>query len=171
MTTACGLEVAPPEATIVQRRRDEDAVEPEVREPLDLPRTRHPAARKELNGRVLAPQRLQTDDDLRGARRADGARPHGVGDAGVHEQAAAEARQPSQQGALHQAAADGVEIGDIAVLEPEGVAIGPGQRDRVARSGLGIGEHRSDGRVARAPASAGQHSAPGAQVEHGDYAQ
>ena len=115
-------------------------------------------------------QRFQADDDARGAGRADGARPHGVGDAGVHEQRAAEPGEPSQQHALHGPAPDGVEIGDVAVLQAQGVPIGPHQRDRVTRFDLRADEHGSDGRVGFAPAAPRQHGALSAQVEHRDHA-
>jgi len=116
-------------------------------------------------------QRLEADDELRGTSRADGTRPPGVGDASVHEQRGAESSEPSQQGGLHRCAPDGIEIGDVALLQAQHVAIGPRQRDGIARSGLRAGEHRSDGRVGLTPAFPRQHGAPGAEVEHGDHAQ
>ena len=116
-------------------------------------------------------QRFQADDDLRGAGGADVSRPPRVGDARVHEQRGAESRDLSQQAALDGAASDGIEIGDVAVRQTQGVPIDPRQRDGIARPGLGAGEHRSDGRVALAPAAARQHRATPGEIDHRDHAQ
>ena len=254
MITPYGLDVGPGEPAVVQGRRHQHGVEPQVGKPLDLPCIPHATPREELRSRVGAAQRLyqprvhatpaahtrdvedqqagrsrvrggprqlgrgavmwsrrtddrhavsqverehdvlrsegagyggedaerrqrfQTDDDPRGAGRANVPRPHRVRDASVHEQRAAEPREPLQQRGLHRAAHDRIQVGDVALVATQVLMKGARQQDRIALRAAATfrtcsGEHRSDGRVGLAPAAPGQYGAPGAQVEHRDQAQ
>ena len=57
MTTPHGLEVGAPQAAIVQGRRQQHAVEPEVGEPLDVRHARYAAPREQLHARMGGAER------------------------------------------------------------------------------------------------------------------
>ena len=71
---------------------------------------------------------------------------------------------------LHRATGEGVEIGDVALVAVEAVAVGARQGEGIALRTAGD-EPRADRCVCVALAAARQHRMPGAQVEHGDHAQ
>jgi len=111
-------------------------------------------------------QRLEPHDHLVHAIGEQIPGPRRGRDARVDEQAATQRREIPQRLTLHGPPGEGIEIGDVAFIAPEGIAIRGHQGSRVTRRG---DESGANGRIRFAPAAAPRNRPSAGEVEHRNY--
>lgn len=124
--------------------------------------------RADLCERVVGGERLEPDDDVRGAEAKRMARLIDGRDAGIQPERCAARGDCGDEHVLRLAAENRIEVGHVQLGEAELVHIPPRERQRVTRfdGRATYDPHRS---VALAFSGTGVHGAPGAQVHDADH--
>ena len=124
--------------------------------------------RADLSERVVGGERLEPDDDVRGAELKSMACLFDGRDAGIQPERCATRGEGGDERVLRLAAEDRIEVGHVQLGKAELVHIPPRERQRVAWFD-GRAPHRLHRPVALASPGTGVHGAPGAEVHDADH--